>query len=100
MGAPEGIEIEMLLRAPAAGIAEAASQRGVVEQPPERRRELLLVTWGDEDPGDFVGDELGNAPDSGRHHGQPRRHRDRKSTRLNSSHTVISYAVFCLKKKI
>src|SRR5438132_10021851 len=40
---------------------------------------------------------------------RPRRHRlahpappvrqDRKSTRLNSSHTVISYAVFCLKKK-
>src|SRR5436190_6425372 len=34
----------------------------------------------------------------------PRRRRrtrpDRKSTRLNSSHTVISYAVFCLKKKI
>src|SRR5260221_5499941 len=26
-------------------------------------------------------------------------HGDRKSTRLNSSHTVISYAVFCLKKK-
>src|SRR5260221_2468630 len=25
---------------------------------------------------------------------------DRKSTRLNSSHTVISYAVFCLKKNI
>src|SRR6201995_1468825 len=39
--------------------------------------------------------------------GQPRsrnrprllRRQDRKSTRLNSSHTVISYAVFCLKKK-
>src|SRR5437764_7704407 len=31
----------------------------------------------------------------------PRRafHRDRKSTRLNSSHRCISYAVFCLKKK-
>src|SRR5256885_12136094 len=29
------------------------------------------------------------------HHGR----RDRKSTRLNSSHLVISYAVFCLKKK-
>src|SRR5438034_8453011 len=28
-----------------------------------------------------------------------RRAGDRKSTRLNSSHTVISYAVFCLKKK-
>src|SRR5260221_9962246 len=31
----------------------------------------------------------------GVHQGKP----DRKSTRLNSSHTVISYAVFCLKKK-
>src|SRR5260221_10306042 len=34
---------------------------------------------------------------------QPAEHQwgqeDRKSTRLNSSHTVISYAVFCLKKK-
>src|SRR5256885_1387960 len=28
-----------------------------------------------------------------------RRRQDRKSTRLNSSHLVISYAVFCLKKK-
>src|SRR5947207_12218782 len=32
-------------------------------------------------------------------HHQTRRLGDRKSTRLNSSHTVISYAVFCLKKK-
>src|SRR2546427_7762432 len=31
---------------------------------------------------------------------QRRQHRDRKSTRLNSSHSQISYAVFCLKKKI
>src|SRR5438034_8741679 len=30
---------------------------------------------------------------------KPPRKQDRKSTRLNSSHTVISYAVFCLKKK-
>src|SRR2546430_8640230 len=29
-----------------------------------------------------------------------RSHTDRKSTRLNSSHSQISYAVFCLKKKI
>ena len=28
----------------------------------------------------------------------PTRNGDRKSTRLNSSHLVISYAVFCLKK--
>src|SRR5437867_8750218 len=39
------------------------------------------------------------------HHRVPRRHHpdrvteDRKSTRLNSSHRTISYAVFCLKKK-
>src|SRR2546427_4783916 len=39
----------------------------------------------------------GTAPSAraGRWH----RHRDRKSTRLNSSHSQISYAVFCLKKK-
>src|SRR6266850_3034211 len=41
----------------------------------------------------------------GRHKRPARRYRrpwpqpDRKSTRLNSSHLVISYAVFCLKKK-
>src|SRR5947207_6166392 len=44
------------------------------------------------------------APGQQRPHGQrdpeaDEEYRDRKSTRLNSSHTVISYAVFCLKKK-
>src|SRR2546427_6929603 len=33
------------------------------------------------------------------HHGQTSVRPDRKSTRLNSSHSQISYAVFCLKKK-
>src|SRR2546430_9087571 len=33
------------------------------------------------------------------HHALPPGRRDRKSTRLNSSHSQISYAVFCLKKK-
>src|SRR5260221_6742081 len=45
--------------------------------------DVLLVS-GTEHMGDFV-ELLGSG--------------DRKSTRLNSSHTVISYAVFCLKKK-
>src|SRR5437588_1100140 len=44
--------------------------------------------------------QLGTRPGGG---GEGYRQRggcpDRKSTRLNSSHTVISYAVFCLKKK-
>src|SRR5438477_9804820 len=48
---------------------------------------------GDQRPGDrrLLGeaDRRGDAP----------RSRDRKSTRLNSSHMSISYAVFCLKKK-
>src|SRR5437899_4490584 len=35
----------------------------------------------------------------GRPEGRPLYVRDRKSTRLNSSHLGISYAVFCLKKK-
>src|SRR5205085_9612140 len=37
-----------------------------------------------------------DAADAGPRHD---RERDRKSTRLNSSHSQISYAVFCLKKK-
>src|SRR2546426_12035290 len=41
-------------------------------------------------------DQYPSAATAGRHvHFRP----DRKSTRLNSSHLVISYAVFCLKKK-
>src|SRR5690349_24782442 len=36
---------------------------------------------------------------SGGRSAQRQRRRDRKSTRLNSSHVEISYAVFCLKKK-
>src|SRR5690349_22704942 len=39
-------------------------------------------------------------PAAGREAEPAHRARDRKSTRLNSSHVEISYAVFCLKKKI
>src|SRR2546427_2410806 len=35
----------------------------------------------------------------GEHHARVDDNEDRKSTRLNSSHSQISYAVFCLKKK-
>src|SRR5256885_12855402 len=38
-------------------------------------------------------------PIAGQECGARLQSRDRKSTRLNSSHLVISYAVFCLKKK-
>src|SRR3712207_8651814 len=46
------------------------------------------------DDRDAVAHRLGNLQRVRRHH------EDRKSTRLNSSHANISYAVFCLKKKI
>src|SRR2546429_7383877 len=42
---------------------------------------------------------VGGADLSRREKAQPAPGRDRKSTRLNSSHGYISYAVFCLKKK-
>src|SRR5207302_2760741 len=42
--------------------------------------------------------QAGGHPDRGGGHVRGR-HGDRKSTRLNSSHVKISYAVFCLKKK-
>src|SRR5436305_4311535 len=58
-----------------------------------------LVVRGDEplhhrlEDGRLLGEPLQHAPP----HEIPQR--DRKSTRLNSSHVRISYAVFCLKKK-
>src|SRR5256884_985286 len=54
--------------------------------------------FGDERQRAFRTDQ--DAGQVGRHAGaRHRNHRDRKSTRLNSSHGYISYAVFCLKKK-
>src|SRR5438034_1433332 len=51
--------------------------------------------------GEFEGlrERIGRDPAADPDVGPKRIHPDRKSTRLNSSHTVISYAVFCLKKK-
>src|SRR3712207_8888874 len=57
-------------------------------QPPERQGELLHAALP--------------LPPGGRRlpaRAAPRRPQDRHSTRLNSSHANISYAVFCLKKK-
>src|SRR4051812_49955973 len=48
-------------------------------------------------PARYVWDGAGEDPNRPRH---PKHNvQDRKSTRLNSSHMSISYAVFCLKKK-
>src|SRR5260221_2962762 len=64
----------------------------------------LFRSWGDvareqsHHPGGVVGTER-RGDDPRARAGARIISADRKSTRLNSSHTVISYAVFCLKKK-
>src|SRR5256885_12831087 len=62
---------------------------------------LLAVHRFDDDLALTFGDwpELDGAIDFGHHCRLARLAGDRKSTRLNSSHLVISYAVFCLKKQ-
>src|SRR5439155_21919494 len=50
-------------------------------------------------PADARADAQRGDPDAGRAVRRARAAQDRKSTRLNSSHVAISYAVFCLKKK-
>src|SRR5690349_21901355 len=59
-----------------------------------RRASRCGRTWTKRTSGAF---ETGRRPDSPSTPTATRR--DRKSTRLNSSHVEISYAVFCLKKK-
>src|SRR5438552_9729427 len=69
-------------------------ERGVVLEdeadPPVLRRRPGDVLVGDVDGAGVGALEPGDDPEQ---------RRDRKSTRLNSSHQIISYAVFCLKKK-
>src|SRR3712207_6879722 len=66
------------------GLQRALRHRGPVALVVERRADVL------------VGDDAARRGDVALLHGE---HEDRKSTRLNSSHANISYAVFCLKKK-
>src|SRR3712207_6962332 len=71
-------------------------------QPVQRGRLLGRDTHADRvpDPALCVDQEQPGALGAERLRGGPRQQlADRKSTRLNSSHANISYAVFCLKKK-
>src|SRR5207248_11760824 len=58
------------------------------------KRDVIFLATADEEVGAGVG-----AAWMVEHHPRRPDARDRKSTRLNSSHRTISYAVFCLKKK-
>src|SRR3712207_8330210 len=66
---------------------EPRQRPGERDGPPRQRARAPLHRPARRDPAALARDEAG------------RRGRDRKSTRLNSSHANISYAVFCLKKK-
>src|SRR3712207_8997896 len=70
--APQGLHLARPAHGgqPAERLERRGAERGLRRRPHQRRQGLPLV-----------------------------RHEDRKSTRLNSSHANISYAVFCLKKK-
>src|SRR3712207_8550154 len=58
-------------------------QQGYVDEAPKKGRQHIYEAQQPEDPQGL----------------EDARQEDRKSTRLNSSHANISYAVFCLKKK-
>src|SRR3712207_8859265 len=69
---------------------------------PDPRRAARVVPRPARDPAlaAAVARRRGGGADRVRRHAEPHlADRDRKSTRLNSSHANISYAVFCLKKK-
>src|SRR2546426_7058460 len=69
-----------------------SDQRAITGRPPAQHRELIV--------GQVEDSVLGLRPrERDRDLGRAGPLEDRKSTRLNSSHLVISYAVFCLKKK-
>src|SRR5690606_40539840 len=70
----------------------------------ERPRDQLAARLGEHLNGDVIGNEIAldqfaHEVEVGLRSGRESDFEDRKSTRLNSSHVKISYAVFCLKKK-
>src|SRR5690349_23120749 len=72
------------------------SHGGALEAAGRLHRRKQSIRDGHLDPALVVGNASLQARRQLQH---SRRGRDRKSTRLNSSHVEISYAVFCLKKK-
>src|SRR3712207_8804742 len=70
------------------------SASGTAIVPDQLWSQNLPDIGGDLETGDGFGESLSSGDYNGDGHDE-----DRKSTRLNSSHANISYAVFCLKKK-
>src|SRR5438067_6061975 len=77
----------------------------MIRRPPRATLFPYTTLFRSADAIDRIGPPAGERPDRQEEQGDGREKqggsppRDRKSTRLNSSHVSISYAVFCLKKK-
>src|SRR5438034_4112327 len=83
--------------------ASQKSRSGAITKTPTRRRKQAQATQAPSKQAQAKTAQIKPASTkqaAGKKDQKQEQHaRDRKSTRLNSSHTVISYAVFCLKKK-
>src|SRR5258708_30479463 len=71
----------------------------MIRRPPRSTLFPYTTLFRSMDAEDYGTGGLGNVPEVVTHVQETRKAGDRKSTRLNSSHQIISYAVFCLKKK-
>src|SRR5260221_1053057 len=71
----------------------------MIRRPPRSTLFPYTTLFRSVKPSGFVICQLAGVVLNGSSKGSEAETGDRKSTRLNSSHTVISYAVFCLKKK-
>src|SRR5439155_11987194 len=88
-----GEEARRLGAVPRRKRGEPRSKRLAVRRPHRLTGPRCEVCW----PGEAGGEHEQRTPNAAPHAALVPR--DRKSTRLNSSHVAISYAVFCLKKK-
>src|SRR3712207_7815783 len=93
-----GTEVSYSLKAnPSVGLCQLIAREGGAGGEVASSGELVVARAAGFEPDDIVFAGPGKTDDELR---MIVREGDRKSTRLNSSHANISYAVFCLKKKI
>src|SRR5690625_6194184 len=96
-----GVDEDQIKSAPdiPATFSDVESGRADVTTATEMTLKMALLS-ADNDDIEFVEDFEQPDVEGNPSYGSAAFKQDRKSTRLNSSHVAISYAVFCLKKKI
>src|SRR5690349_2707400 len=96
----QAVEVEAaasMVEGHSSGVGQVVNQQQVVDLPLNGRQVTQLITLAG--GSNAVSSGFGQAPTTGNLMSSKNYPKDRKSTRLNSSHVEISYAVFCLKKK-